>query len=354
MSYLHDIVEEEPWSIHVLKIDRSRTDYEFHTTLAKGSALGLSTLSEQIKSLPREFGQPLGAVNGDFWKDGRQYDGDPTGLQIHDGELVSGPCARACFWIDPSGQPHATNVLAQFELISPEGLHVAFGLNEERTNGGAVLFTPTFGTSTHTRGGRELVLEPEGHHPAEWLPLRSGHTYSARIREIRETGDTPLEPGRAVLSLSSQVSERLSRLVVHSVLKFTLGTTPDLRGVKTAIGGGPMLVRAGKAVVFTGSQPRHPRTALGWNDRYFFLVVVDGRQSGLSVGMSFPELSTYLLKIGCTEAINLDGGGSSTFWVRGQVMNSPCQGSERPMANALVLVQKPKNTGAPRPPLLQP
>ena len=151
-----------------------------------------------------------------------------------------------------------------------------------------------------------------------------------------------------VLSLCPEWLQRFSRLTTGAVLKLSTATTPDLHDVNTAIGGGPMLVRGGKAVTFSGSQPRHPRTALGWNDNFYFLLVVDGRQSNLSVGMTFPELADYLVKKGCTEAINLDGGGSSTFWVRGQVMNSPCNGGEREMANALVLVQKPKTPGAPQ------
>jgi len=139
---------------------------------------------------------------------------------------------------------------------------------------------------------------------------------------------------------------RFSRLVPGTILKLSTATSPDLHDVRIGIGGGPMLVRAGKPVAFSGSQPRHPRTALGWSDKFYFLLVVDGRQSGLSVGMSLPELADYLVKIGCTDAMNLDGGGSSTFWVRGQVMNSPCNGGERDMANALVLVQKPRVPGA--------
>ena len=56
--------------------------------------------------------------------------------------------------------------------------------------------------------------------------------------------------------------------------------------------------------------------------------------------MSFPELVNYLIKLGCTEAINLDGGGSATMWVYGNVMNSPSEGRERPAANALIVVRK--------------
>src|SRR5437016_5825154 len=85
---------------------------------------------------------------------------------------------------------------------------------------------------------------------------------------------------------------------------------------------------------------RHPRTAIGWNTDSIFMVEVDGRQSHLSVGMTLPELATYKIKLGCANAMNLDGGGSATLWVCGNVMNSPSEGQERPGANALVLVQK--------------
>jgi exopolysaccharide biosynthesis protein len=52
------------------------------------------------------------------------------------------------------------------------------------------------------------------------------------------------------------------------------------------------------------------------------------------------DLSEYLVKIGCTEAMNLDGGGSSTLWLNGKVMNSPCFGYLRNMATSLVMVRK--------------
>jgi exopolysaccharide biosynthesis protein len=89
-----------------------------------------------------------------------------------------------------------------------------------------------------------------------------------------------------------------------------------------------------------GAHVRHPRTAIGWNNDHFFLVQVDGRQRHLSVGMTPAELADYMAKLGCEGALNLDGGGSATCWVYGQVMNSPSLGQERNMANALVVVQK--------------
>lgn len=98
-------------------------------------------------------------------------------------------------------------------------------------------------------------------------------------------------------------------------------------------------------MTWSGFQRRHPRSAIGWNDRWLYLVEVDGRQGGLSVGMTFPELAAYLVRLGCREAVNLDGGGSSTLWLLGRVMNSPSDGMERPVANGLVVIQKERPSG---------
>lgn len=347
-TYKHDERPEGPWSIHILKIDRSRNDLEFHTTLAQNTVLGLSTMSEQIKAFPALLGQPVAAINGDFWREGRQHDGDPMGLHIMEGELVSGPCPRSCFWIDDAGQPQATNVLSHFTVAWPGGQTVPFGLNEERTNGSTVLYTPRFGAAPLTRGGREIILERAGK-TNSWLPLRASQTLLARVVESRESGGTALASNRLVLSLSPDMAERMPKLSPGDLLKISTATTPDLAGVTTAIGGGPTLVRDGKVQAINGRDKREPRTALGWNDQHFFFLVVDGRQANVSVGMSFTELADYMQKLGCRVAMNLDGGGSSTFWVRGQVMNSPCYGHERPMANALVLTRRADGSPAARP-----
>jgi exopolysaccharide biosynthesis protein len=56
--------------------------------------------------------------------------------------------------------------------------------------------------------------------------------------------------------------------------------------------------------------------------------------------MTFQELAEYMLKLGCEQAMNLDGGGSATFWALGTVRSSPSEGQERPSPNALVVVRK--------------
>ena len=92
---------------------------------------------------------------------------------------------------------------------------------------------------------------------------------------------------------------------------------------------------------------------MGWNGRYYYLVQVDGRQRNLSMGMTLAELSEFMQKhLGCTDAVNLDGGGSSTFWADGSTRNNPCEGQERELANALLVIRKPgtgKVAGRPGP-----
>jgi exopolysaccharide biosynthesis protein len=134
---------------------------------------------------------------------------------------------------------------------------------------------------------------------------------------------------------------QLPSIQAGTTVRIVTETRPDLTGVNVAIGGGPALVRDGKPMHWTGFfKFRHPRTALGWNKEHIFLVEVDGRQANISIGMTFPELATYMAKIGCEEAMNLDGGGSATLWAFGMVKNSPSEGEERPAPNALVLLKK--------------
>jgi hypothetical protein len=116
-----------------------------------------------------------------------------------------------------------------------------------------------------------------------------------------------------------------------------------------AIGGLPRVVRDGKISVesrreggsdsFTNT--RHPRSAIGFNTdtSRFFFVTVDGRQPGHSDGMTLFELAEFMRQLGCSQALNLDGGGSTTMVVRGNVVNRPSDAAgERAVSNALLLI----------------
>lgn len=115
---------------------------------------------------------------------------------------------------------------------------------------------------------------------------------------------------------------------------------------KEALGAGVVLVRDGKVVDHGKRQRsiRHPRSAIGTtNDGRILLVTIDGR-TDKAVGTSYEETAQLLTALGCTFAINLDGGGSSTLWVASiGVCNYPCDNKqfdhqgERAVANALLV-----------------
>jgi hypothetical protein len=352
LFYTNILVAEAPWSIHVVKVQRGNAFYEIQSRHAGGGALGLSTLSDQTAALDPTLGTAVAAINGGFYRRDNVYAGCPRGLQIVEGEVLSAPSGNLSFWIDVLGEAHTTNVTSRFELTWPDGRVTPFGLNQERSQNGIELYTPAVGTSTRTVGGRELVLErQEG---GRWLPLRMGRNCPARVREVRQEGNTSLRPDIMVLSLGPGIMSHFQSVGTGAVLRVSTASLPALLGARTALSGGPSLVQNGKPqkirtspedpYEFSSMLERHPRTAFGWNKQWYFLVQVDGRQRDLSVGMTLDELSAWLVKLGCEEALNLDGGGSSSLWFEGRVRNNPCDGYERTIANSLLVVRKMAST----------
>jgi hypothetical protein len=284
------------------------------------------------------LGQPLAAVNGDFFEKSKDYPVRPRDVQILQGEIVTQPAGHTSFWIDAQGRPQMTNIYSRFHIVWPNGKTTPFGLNVPRAADAAVLYTAVLGKSTRTQGGIEYILESV---KADGLPLRVGQKFEARVRAVQTTGNNPLERKAPVLSIGPELASRVPTLVTGATLHLVTETIPDMSGSEIAIGGGPALLKDGKVMEWKGwVHLRHPRTALGWNKKYLYLVEVDGRQLDVSVGMTFAELAARMLKLGCEDAMNFDGGGSATMWAGGSVRNSPSEGQERPAPNSLVVVKR--------------
>ncbi len=333
-----------PWAVYVAKVARSE-EYGLAAALAQDTVFGLETVPEQA----RRVKGAVAAINGDWFElPAGPYQGDTRGLLVREGELVSEATGADCFWVDRQGELRLGPVTTKLEVIWEDGSRLEVGLNRDRAGGPigpgadprgeAVLYTPVLGASTRTTGGRELVLEKVGEE--EWLPLRIGQTLTARVRAVSETGDTALVPGQMVLSLGPGVAAGAPQVERGALLRVAVASEPDLSGVELALGGGQALVREGEVETFTGELPRHPRTAFGWNATHYFLIVVDGRRPGWSVGMTVAELAELARRVGCTEALNMDGGGSSTLWLRDAVVNLPSDGQPRAVGNALVVVRE--------------
>ena len=102
---------------------------------------------------------------------------------------------------------------------------------------------------------------------------------------------------------------------------------------------GPILVENGAALTeFPNSSVtgRNPRTGIGYiGPNHFVFIVVDGREGNYSEGLKMADFAKLFEELGCQTAYNLDGGGTSTFYYNGSVMNRPCYGSERSMSDII-------------------
>lgn len=117
-------------------------------------------------------------------------------------------------------------------------------------------------------------------------------------------------------------------------LSLPLHTTPEeWKEMEHIVGGTPVLIRDGNVIEdFTPEQTlesfllnKHPRTAVGIKENgHWIFVVIDGRFQGFFGGMTMKELAELMLQLGCMEALNLDGGGSSIMVMEGSVISEPC------------------------------
>jgi hypothetical protein len=188
-------------------------------------------------------------------------------------------------------------------------------------------------------GGHEYILGHSGDGP--WLPLRVGQEYQARvITSLNGIRSVPND--RMVLMLGSNLVATLPRISNGTLVTIRAETKPDLAGIEHALGTGPMLVQGGKVqqVEARLSDQRHPRAAIGWNKTHLFLATVDGRQARISIGITLPDLAEFMGQLDCEEAINMDGGQSTTLFFDGKVVNQPTRARHN-VANGVVILRKP-------------
>ncbi|MFN3420619.1 MAG: phosphodiester glycosidase family protein [Armatimonadota bacterium] len=323
---------------------------ELTLTPALGNETGLirRTVSQIASSVQQSKGYVAAAINGDYFSmTFSPYSGTPLGIHIQDSELISLPWANRSALV---GLKDDRVFITRFQFSArvklPDGTEAQLdGLNQSPPREGLCLFTPIFGATTWTPSGTtELVATAD-------LPLQPNKPLTLTVQQVNETGNSQIPRDGVVLVATGKFTERLKAIAPTEKLEITVTLTPldanfDPQDIAWAIGGGPRLLRDGQISIeceqegFSTSfrQTKHPRTAVGLKDDALLWVVVDGRQPGYSEGMSLDELAEFLLNAGCKNALNLDGGGSSTLFVRGIVVNRPSDGRERPVSNALLLL----------------
>jgi hypothetical protein len=330
--------------VNIVDVAASDPALTFEASLSNGEALGLETVRSLALSQSSDGHRVIAAINGDVWGGYTSASQDaPNGIHVHEGELmVAGGYDRASFAIDVSGRPRVGLVRVKLSAAASDGVPILVDrLNQLRKAGEIAAYTYRFGPATPKEAsGIEVVLG------GIVGPLPTSGTVAGTVLEIRPAGSQPLLPDQLVLN--GPDTTFVGRLVVGEQVTFSVAITPGWEGVREVVSGRETIVRDGQAYV----SPRpaianqlHPRSAIGTTaSGDVVMVTVDGRDSGTSTGVDLDELAQLMLARGAVQAINLDGGGSTTLVLRKpgdidvSVANRPSDGAERGVANAILLV----------------
>jgi hypothetical protein len=347
--------ERGPVRINVLAVAPARV----RGVLSNGRVAGRERVSRMARRV-----RAVAAVNGGYFAPS----GDPVGALAVDGELLSESVnGRAALSVGTAAPPRIGPVRYRGRVTVNGHTREVDGINRTRglipacgggrgdaptTRPNAVLtctdaselvvLTNRYGARPPREGGVEAVL-------------RDGI-----VESLRPPGSGPVPRGAELLTGTGDAARFLRNRVlprtpVELALGLTAGGRPLALGGAAAfvVGGGPRLLRAGRVAVTARAEgfappqapafygtfvaARQPRTLAGIRaDGTLLLVTVDGRRPGWSVGMTLPEAARLMHSLGARDAMNLDGGGSTTMTVRGELVNRPSDRvGERPVSDAL-------------------
>ncbi len=346
----HAYLTGGPWHIQILEVDLSDTLNTLETVKADNLVAGYETTSSMAARSTQAGHTVIGAINGDFYATG----GVTIGAQVSKGTLLRGPYPRSVFGLTQDKSP-LTDIMTFSGLLTKDDTSsiAISGVNQVRNENMLIIYNHYMGNRTGTNiWGAEVTVQYLEAPEMVNLPLRAVVVSKDSIHAAGH-GNSPIPlTGGAVLSGHGLARDFINESIfVGDTITIELNLAPGSEPIKEMVGGTPRLIRNGvrsveyeeESVGYSFTHDRHPRTAVGFtqDSSKVFLMTVDGRQPGFSVGMSLFELADYMLDWGIYQAVNLDGGGSTTMVVRGDIANSPSDaGGERSVANALMVISK--------------
>ena len=357
--------DKGPWIINVLRIDLRRSGIDIKTARAHAQLRSRERLSDMVKRAEAAGISVIAAINADFFN---LKSGENENNQVIDGEWWKGVTVtdspndtfrnpHAQFGIDSARRPMIDRFQFDGRAVTRAAVIPLLALNAipAGPQEGAAFYTPRFGATAPVIGPAdsskhavEAVFTAAGQRMDTALYVRHG--------VATQYGGSAIPARGAVLTAYGPRSRDIVAIGEGDTLKVVLrASVAGVRPVPFAqlVGGWPQIIRdgvniAGDAAATEGARSsnaevRHPRSAIGFSNdsATLYLVVVDGR-SRQSVGMTLIELADYMRSLGAYQALNFDGGGSTTMIVLGQIVNSPSDVTlERGIGNA-VLITLPK------------
>lgn len=301
-----------PLFANVLEFDPRDPRYRVAVIQAQGKA---PSYRESTRRIAAKSGA-IAAINGSYFEfQVRRSNGDPIGLVLSEGALVN--AAR--------GDRPALGIM-------PDG-RVFFGTPSRKRDAAAAL------QLERLAGLRETAV-------AARPPEAPGSLLERTMLAI----------GRYVPRQSAVAATR--SLSASSPYRNATGLGAPWDGALHGLEGGPLLVHDGKRVPLRGFnwsilKGREPRTAVGLTrEGKMVWITIDGRRPGHSMGTDLDEVTQLFLSLGAVEALNWDGGGSTTMVIKGQPVTKIATGWVREVSNALVLI--PAKPPAPKAPATSP
>ena len=364
---IHDGVEyahvdhkigSDPVKINLLRLDLKKVRLDVHHAFDR--AVGVETTSAIAARH-----NAVAAINAGFFRlDKSEFAGDAAGLLMIDGRLISES-------VNDRVSVGIGNYRKRTEIFFGHFTSQAFlsfsnadeyiqidGFNRERKPGEVVIYGNDFG------GAKRAVVATSEFVLSKCKQTKDYELRTVSCRSYRLTKDArnnAIPPRGFIVSLSVEATDQLEKIMKASRaagqrvnLRFRLkeqsgaGIDILLSGSETDITNGvPQLIKDSRIDVTwekekaskSFAEMRHPRTAVAkLKDGKFLMITVDGRQPGVSVGMNLQELAEYILSLGATDAMNLDGGGSTTMYVDGKVLNTPSdKEGERKVSDAILV-----------------
>ena len=317
-----------PFFTMALLFDPEGAPFRLEVALAKGKVVDREKTSEIAKGRGALF-----AMNASFFVE----NGDPIGLLMIGGKILSEP-QKGWYSLGITDENHVVIGETRLECraLGGRGEVEIDGINRLNNDNEIVFYDSFFGDTTPAQEGVEVIV-------------RRGVVEEVRIDGA---GQTPIPQDGFVLLGRGKAGQVLRQAFFPGDrvrVKMTLYSPPEQleewRQVKYAVSGGPLLFSGGQPGPFGDFNPdivakRHPRAVLGTlEDRRILFWVVDGRRPGHSVGMTIEEVVKELESYNVRDALNLDGGGSTTFYLEGKVLNLPSDLiGERKVSSAILLI----------------
>ena len=338
-----------PLAVHIFDVDTTSPDLKIIAALGGDTVWDNDpTLGREIVTKLAERRQSLAAVNASFFP----FAGNPIGLHMEDGNIITEPMKnRSSFLKLKSGDYAIAAYTFSGKIICGDVTVPLSGINRKPDSiNENIAFTRQFGKKTLTLENRDwLILDAVGGSLTVGGVVTST-TVLLHQRDVDITSDKIyVAMGPTTLAKLRKGLQQGLPVTIKCVLTALEPEAPPATEIVDAVTGAPRIL-TNKAVTIqlqqeqmseSFSTTRHPRTAIGIRANGSVLIItVDGRRPAFSKGATLDELSQMLIAHGAVQGLNLDGGGSSVAVARGLVLNAPSDGSQRPVADAL-LIQGP-------------